>query len=127
MRHASALAGLLLLLAIACQKGGGEKTTSGNGPFVPTPDSSLTAHQIQTWVRCNRHLDSLSYTYEESFRTATPEQRVQYQKRFEEAQNYVCLEQGLRGGYDEYQWITKALVNPRNKTLRDSLGVNLVE
>ncbi len=120
--HAS-FALVLLLTANGCRQRPAQ--SPDEGPFVAAADSSLTAVQIGRWVAANRALDSVSFAFQDSFRSEDPEIRRKAQADFPRAQEQACLAAGLRGGYQEYRYVTESLPNPRNKALRDSLGVRL--
>lgn len=94
--------------------------------FVPSPDSSLSAVQVQRWQSVNPMLDSLSIAYQDSFKTTDPSARTSAQKSFLSAQDALCKSGGLIGGFAEYQYVTVCLPHPRNATLRDSLGVKML-
>lgn len=90
-------------------------------PFNPGPDSLITVSQMKVWLSCNPRLDSLSYLYKDSFQVKDPEARLRYQINFIKAQDHICLQQGLAGGYEQYSWIHKNCGNPKNKPVLDSL------
>lgn len=92
-------------------------------PFIPPQDSSITTEQMRKWICCNRRLDSLSEVYLDSLKTESPERRISYQSNFTKAQDTICIQQGLRGGYEEYEyvWILKNSSSKNNKALIDSL------
>jgi hypothetical protein len=125
-----ALLAALCLLAIGCGKKKAPPplpAATQEGPFAPTPDSTLTALQVERWLKCNTALDSLSFAYQDSFKVEDPAKKVQYERAFISAQNAACLTSGLRGGYEEYRWVSGALANPRNKALRDSFDLPVYE
>jgi len=130
-RYAPGCAALTVVLALAgC---GGDKKTGTPVPqeqtpvrivpFSPPADSGITARQAVSWKECNRVLDSLSLAYRELFVTDDPARRQTIQETFLSDQNTVCLRQGLPGGYREYLWITTVLAHPKNKTIRDTMGI----
>ena len=90
-------------------------------PFNPGPDSLITVSQMKVWLSCNPRLDSLSYLYKDSFQVKDAEARLHYQINFIKAQDIICLQQGLLGGYEQYSWIHKNCGNPKNKPVLDSL------
>jgi hypothetical protein len=67
----------------------------------------------------------LSIVYRDSFQAEEPDLRLKYQQQFVSAQETLCIQQGLPGGYREYLWVMNSLGNPRNKALRDSLGLSV--
>jgi hypothetical protein len=93
--------------------------------FVPQTDSLITVSQIQTWKKCNPLLDSIAFRYADSFKTTDPTQRLRYQEDFSKAQNKLCILAGLPGGYKEYTWILKNSGNPKNKSVLDSVGIQV--
>jgi hypothetical protein len=119
---------LLVVTALlsACRK---REATPGpaseDGPFAPRQDSALTAVQVRRWTQANALLDSLSFAYRDSFQTQDPAAKAAAQKSFQTAQNSVCTQQGMRGGYEEYRYIATSLALPVNKALRDSMGMKL--
>jgi len=92
--------------------------------FSPTADSSLTMEQLKKWSACNPLLDSLSMMYQDSFKAADPQARINSQASFIQAQDRLCIKSGL-AGYSEYAWITSVMGNARNKALLDTLGMTL--
>lgn len=89
--------------------------------FTPPQNSSITVEQIRRWLSCNCRLDSLSEVYLDSFRTENPESRMRYQRNFIKIQDYICIQQGLLGGYDEYVWILNNSGNKKNIRVFDSI------
>lgn len=83
--------------------------------YSPPSDSTISYKQMEIWLSCNPRLDSLSYHYLDSFKVTNPENRLRYQKEFIEAQNTICTQQGLSGGYKEYLWILQNTANKKNK------------
>jgi len=92
-------------------------------PFVPRTDSVITVEQMRKWLSCNRRLDSLSYIYLDSFKTEDSELRLRYQQNFIAAQDTICVQQGLTGGYKEYVWILRNSGNKKNKKVLESLNL----
>lgn len=90
-------------------------------PFSPPLDSSITIEQLQKWLGCNPRLDSLSYLYLDSFKTDDVKCHLRCQQDFINAQDTICVQQGLQGGYDEYVWILKNSGNKKNRPILDSL------
>lgn len=117
---------IVSLILTTCNKIKEENTTEvpvtfQKVPFTPPYDSSITIAQMKKWLSCNPRLDSLSYTYLDSFKTEDAESRLRYQQNFINTQDVICVQQGLTGGYDEYVWILKNLGNRKNKPVLDAL------
>jgi hypothetical protein len=92
-------------------------------PFAPPPYNLITTSQMKTWLSCNPRLDSLSYVYKDSFQVKDSEALLRYQISFLKAQDHICLQQGLSGGYEEYSWVSRNCGNTKNKPVMDSLGI----
>ncbi len=92
-------------------------------PFTPQSDSSITIDQMRKWLSCNKRLDSLSFTFLDLFKTDDSELRLQYQQNFIAAQDMICVQQGLTGGYEEYVWILRNSGNRKNKKVLESLNL----
>ncbi len=93
-------------------------------PFVPPSDSTVTRTQLESWIKANPLLDSLSYLYKDSFQVDQPATQLRLQHDFVRAQDKICVRVGLSGGYQEYVWVLKNAGNPRNKPILDSLGLS---
>jgi hypothetical protein len=93
--------------------------------FVPTADSSLTIEQIKNMNSCNGLLDSLSYFYQDSFKSKDAALLTRFQEDFSRAQDKLCIRSGMPGGYREYLWVVKNLGNPRNAKFLDSLHLKV--
>lgn len=93
--------------------------------FIEPLDSIITSNQIKAWFSCNSLLDSLTQRYADSFKVASPQQRIRYQEQFSTAQDNICEHSGLAGGYKEYKWILRNMGNPKNKQFIDSTGFKL--
>ncbi|NLE02069.1 MAG: hypothetical protein GX640_19570 [Fibrobacter sp.] len=91
--------------------------------FTAPADSLISIEQLKAWFSCNKTLDSLTKSYSDSFKIATPQQRIKFQEEFITAQNILCKKGGLNGGYKEYKWILENMGNPKNKRLLDSSGI----
>ena len=113
----------LMLCDMNKQKETVKYAPSGNTPYAKAADSSITVAQMQKWLQCNPRLDSLSYLYLDSFKTEDKELRMHYQQKFIEAQNKICVQQGLIGGYNEYVWILRNSGKRQNKKVLDSLNL----
>lgn len=98
-------------------------TTPAKATFIPPPDSAITVEQMRSWLACNHLLDSLSYLYQDSFKTEDPARRLTYQDDFIKAQDKICIRCGLGGGYTEYAWILNNAGSARNKAILDSVGM----
>lgn len=94
-------------------------------PFIPPTDSSITQKQIKAWSSSNTFLDSLTIMYADSFKINDPIKRMHYQEVFSDAQDKICVINGLTGGYKEYKWILNNIGNPKNKAILDSAGVSV--
>lgn len=92
-------------------------------PFTAPTDSSISLEQMKKWLRCNPLLDSLSYVYLDSFKTEDPQLRQQYQSNFITAQDTICIQQGLSGGYEEYLWIMKNAGSNKNRAVLSALNI----
>lgn len=93
--------------------------------FIPPADSSISVHQMKSWIACNPLLDSLTIMYADSFKTEDPSQRMRYQEIFSTAQDRICVLSGLQGGYREYKWVLKNVGNPRNRQILDSVNAGI--
>lgn len=93
-------------------------------PVVVVEDSLIAYNQMVQWFSCNSRLDSLSYVYMDSFKLENPTRRIQFQRDFIEAQDRICKEQGLKGGYAEYQKLLAITNTPAMKHIIDSLKAN---
>lgn len=124
----SGLVILFVMAIIGCSKKSPQPkqtpAASVSSEFVPSTDSSLTTSQIEKWLTSNPLLDSLSYLYEDSFKTGNASKRLRYQEDYTAAQNRICLLSGFAGGYKEYCWVLQNLGNPKNKPLLDSFKVS---
>lgn len=114
---------ILVLILSACNRKD-EKSdpsvTIQKIPFTPPKDTSISKEQFQKWLHCTVLLDSLSYKYSDSFKTEDPKKQLEYQERFIRAQDTLCIEQGLLGGYYEYLWVHRHLGLKKNSYLLDS-------
>jgi hypothetical protein len=90
--------------------------------FIPPADSSITESQMKYWLICNPLLDSIAFMYADSFKTADPQKRMQFQNDFIAGQDKICVLSGLTGGYKEYKWIMENMGNPKNKTIAEAAG-----
>lgn len=118
---------LAVLLLMSCQNKQSGSADEEPTTFTPTADSSLTERQVTRWLKANSVLDSLAIAYRDSFSVEDPDSRQAYQEQFREAQNQVCLDVGLVGGYREYAWVTEAMANPRNAGLRQAHNISAHE
>jgi hypothetical protein len=90
-------------------------------PYAPPPDSVITSDQMNAWFDCNPKLDSLSMIFSASMadRKAPDDSAV---KRFSLAQDTICAQCGLRGGYAQYSWIVYHLGSSLNRSCYDSVA-----
>lgn len=116
---------LLLFLFTACnskKENSPPVHSSTIKTFAPIAnDSTITEEQYTTWLRCNPLLDSLSYRYADSFSAQNYERFQHFQEQFVKAQDSICRQSGLTGGYEEYQWILQRLGAKENRDRLDSL------
>lgn len=94
-------------------------------PFSAPADSVLSASRMQSWLLCNKSLDSLSIVYTDSFKTEDSSMRLRFQQNFSATQDLICLRAGLASGYEEYRWITKVLALPKNRALAESNNIGI--
>jgi len=128
MKRSIAAVAVALALLSGCHKQKAAPGPAGeDGPFAPAPDSALTALQVERWARANNQLDSLTFAYRDSFLVQDPTARAAAQKSFQAAQDALCRQLGMRGGYDEYRYVSASLALPVNKALRDSIGVKVFQ
>jgi hypothetical protein len=126
MTRIGGAAAVICLLALSgCQKK--DPGTVADAAFAPGADSSVTTAQVSRWVAANKALDSLSFAYREAFSSQDPAVRQNAQTEFIKAQELACRAAGLSGGLAEYHYVTASLPNPRNKTVRDSLGMRMYQ
>jgi hypothetical protein len=90
-------------------------------PFTPPPDSSITPTQLSAWFACHGILDYLSIAFTHSVTVQKEYFCNSTGQPFCKAQDRICLRCGLKGGYDEYRWITENIGGIKNKLLYDSL------
>jgi hypothetical protein len=124
-RVGGATAMICLLALSGCQKKSSGPVVDGS--FAPAADSSVTTAQVARWVAANKALDSLSFAYREAFSSQDPAVRQNAQTAFVKAQETACLAAGLTGGLAEYHYVTASLPNPRNRAVRDSLGMRMYQ
>jgi hypothetical protein len=93
--------------------------------FVAPADSTVTVDQMSNWLKCNRPLDSLSIAFQDLLKNADSVERTARQDEFMQSQDQICVATGLRGGYDEYLWVSQNAGNPKNKPVLDSLDITL--
>ena len=110
------------------QKGAGaEKSAAASVlqpvTFIPPADSAILLPQAAAWFGCNHALDSLSGLFTRSLSPDNPVITDSAQKSFSQAQDRICINNGLRGGYKEYRWIIEHFGSAKNKTIYDSLKI----
>ncbi|MBD3346751.1 MAG: hypothetical protein GF401_16975 [Chitinivibrionales bacterium] len=122
---------LIMLFSLGCQKKEKKIQTAAvsnelqNEEFTPPADSTVTKAQLEKWLECNPLLDSLSFHYQDSFKTENAAERIRHQEDFAKAQDKICVRAGLKGGYEEYLWILQNSGNPKNKDVLDSLQITI--
>ena len=76
---------------------------------------------MTAWFNCNQGLDSVSGFFTKSLTADNAAVTDSALKNFSLAQDRVCIDNGLPGGYQEYQWIMEHFGSNKNKTMYDSL------
>jgi hypothetical protein len=89
--------------------------------FVPPADSAISPARMTSWFNCNPGLDSVSGFFTKSLTADNAALTYIMLKKFSLAQNRVCIDNGLPGGYKEYQWIMEHFGSKKNKAVYDSL------
>jgi hypothetical protein len=89
--------------------------------FFPPPDSAISPRQMTAWFSSNHALDSLSSVFTESLSHGNTFVNDRIQKAYSYGQDRICIKKGLRGGYNEYLWISDHLGSTANKPVYDSL------
>jgi hypothetical protein len=93
--------------------------------FVPPPDSAISRQQMTAWFACNRALDSQSEFFSKSLLPGNAVPTDSARTSFSRAQDRLCAEQGLKGGYSEYRWILEHLGSSKNKAVYDSVRMRI--
>lgn len=119
---------LAIALCMQCQKQHGQKTAdiSAAAPshrpalFLPPPDSAISPYRMHAWFACHAGLDSISSLFADSFSTGDQGLLERRQRSFLDAQDRICMKNGLKSGYREYCWITDNIGAARNRAVFDS-------
>ncbi len=120
------LATTALFMSTSCGKkeeAPAPKSTTTIAPFSPASSGQVTSLQVKFWSASNAPLDSLANASSELLNS---KDSIEYRSAFE---NYttnresVCKNNGLSGGYTEYQWISKNISQAINRPLHDSLKI----
>jgi hypothetical protein len=128
MKRSVGVAACAAILAIAgCGRPPDSPSSKKNAPFVPAAfnppaDSVISRPMMRAWFACNRGLDSLSKRFPASLSEGG---RDSAGRLFTTAQDVICAENGLAGGYAEYRWILENLGREKNRPLYDSIRAAL--
>ncbi len=92
-------------------------------PFTPDNSGRLTAVQVKKWFASNSDLNKITLIYSDSLQTKEYEAYTKYNKTLTSKKDSICLEHGLKSGFEEYRWISKQIGKAINAPLLDSLKV----
>jgi hypothetical protein len=106
-----------------CRHASEKKSTaeSSSQAFIPPADSVISPARMTAWFNCNHGLDSVSGFFTKSLTAKNAALTDSMLKKFSLAQDRVCIDNGLPGGYKEYQWIMEHFGSKKNKAVYDSL------
>lgn len=90
-------------------------------PFTSPADSIITPARFSAWFATNGSLDSLSIDFTNQVKSGVTAPSDNTRVIFRNAQDRICVQKGLKGGYVEYCWITENMGNSKNKLMYDQI------